>query len=184
MNVDNDLMDELEAEKPLDQKPESQKEKKFAPFSLMSCRKVFNSRSKPRKRLHTLIYSIIMLGLILVAAITTIIIIIFIPRDLTRSDIIFLTISITITIGIFSNIKRSIKEKKFHGWPYCLNLFITINIRATIYSLIILFTILGGTSYLNMEEIKKWHTDDIFMLTDIIFILIFWDGSKYFRKEY
>lgn len=183
MNIDNDLMSELETEKPLDQKPESKKEINFAPFSLMSCRKVFNSRSMPRKRLHTLIYSIIMLGLILVTGLIYITIAV-IPRDLTRSDIISLAISITITIGIFSTIKTSVKEKKFHGWAYCLNLFIVINIRATICSLVLLFTILGGASYLNIEEIRKWYTDDVFMLTDIIFILIFWDGSKYFRKEY
>lgn len=182
MNIDNDLMSKPETEKPLDQNPESQEEINFAPFSLMSCRKVFNSRSMPRKRLHTFIYSIIMLGLILVTGLISITIA-FMPRELTRFDIISLIISTTITIGIFSTIKTSIKEKKFHGWAYCLNLFIAINIRANIYSLLVLSTILGGALYLKIEEINQWYIDDIFMMTNIIFILLFWDGSKYFRKE-
>lgn len=183
MNIENDVIDTPELNESSEQQPQQQEKINFAPFSLMSCRKVFNSRGMPRKKIHTFIYSIIMVGLISAIGLTALLIFV-IPRDLTRSDLICATALIVITLSIISAIKRSRTNNIINGWSYYANLFITTCIRAVIYSSIILFSIIGGTVYLKANEIAQWHIDDVIMLTEIIFIYLIWDGSKYFRKEY
>lgn len=158
------------------------KEKLYAPFSLLSCKKVFSSKNLPRKKLHLLIYIFLFAPYIGLTTLNILLITIY-PEQLTRSNLAAMAAELVITLSIITAISRSRRFGHFHGWAYTLNLFININLIAGLWSLFLFLSIMGGAVYLDYVELIDWHQDDLTMMSEIVYIYLFWSGAKYFRKE-
>lgn len=151
----------------------------FASFSLLSGRKVFEARTLPRKKLHTLIYGLLvcLYGLITVE---TIWLFLESPQTFTRADFFLSIVEATTVIWI---IRRILQQKQLASWTYQLHQFTAVVVGAYLWCLILMSPLLLLAFAKPNHELLTWYQDDLFAVSSIICIALILKGTNYFRVD-
>ncbi|KXJ55802.1 MAG: hypothetical protein AXW15_07515 [Neptuniibacter sp. Phe_28] len=154
----------------------------YAPFTLLSCKKTFESKNLQRKKHHLVIYGALFI-LYLVAVYLTFYLVLTDPQQINRADLLAMLAETAIAIWVIGRIRQYRKETQKHNWRYTLNLLSTVVFRAHFWSFIILLPALIPTLMTNQDPYTLWFLDDVFLLSDIICITLLARGARYFGKD-
>jgi len=155
-------------------------QREYAPFALLSCKKVFNSQLMPRKNLHVVLYGIILLFLLLLTAISWALIMSD-SSAVMKADIIMLCAELWIWAYIIKGFLSWKSKESFPGFPYFIHLLCNIVMIPAFWTLILAapyFSIL-----IHGEYDIEWLADDILLLIGVVSIVIFYRASRYVGRE-
>jgi hypothetical protein len=154
----------------------------YAPFTLLSCKKTFESKNLQRKKHHVVIYGVLFI-LYLASVYFRLSLLLTEPQQFNRADFIAVLAEAAIVIWIINRLRICRKETLHHSWGYILNLFSTVAFRAHLWGILILIPVLIVSYSSNYDSYSLWFFDDVVVLSDIIFITLLAKGARYFGKD-
>ena len=151
----------------------------FAAFSLLSGRKAFEARTLPRKKLHTLIYGLL-LCLYGLAAVAFIWLLVESPQTITRADFL---LSIAEAATVVWIIRRIFQRRQHVSWTYQLHQITAVVVGAYLWCLILMSPVLLLAFVKPNHGLLTWYQDDVSVVFSIIGLGLILKGTKYFRKD-
>lgn len=152
----------------------------YAPFTLLSCKKVLNSQLMPRKKLHVVLYGAIFLFLLLLIAVNWS----FNISDsssVMKADVIMLCAELWIWSYIIKGFISWKSKESFPGFPYFIHLLCNVVMIPAFWMLIL--TVPYVSILIHGKYDIEWLSDDVSLFIGVVSIVIFYRASRYVGRE-
>lgn len=152
----------------------------FAPFSLLSYKKVHEAQSLSRRKLHLVFYAIFFLAYCLL---TSFLIWTFItaPELVNRSELLF---QITELFIVAWMLRQLVEAKNQEGvFHYRFHLITVVLTRTYFWSTLIILPIVIWAILKPNLKLFVWYFDDLTLIGNVLFLLLLIQGARYFRKD-
>ena len=153
----------------------------FAPFTLLSCRKAYDARLLPRKKLHTFSYAVLLLSYLFFFA-TVIWIGINSLESINRADLLATFIELAVIGWMLKHLFQKNGTERV-TWDYKFHLFSVSIIRAFLWILLISLPLIILEVIKPNHELFTWYGDDINLASNLLYLIILIQGARYFSKD-